>query len=703
MNVKKDIRFRVYVAFTCICLFGLAIILKAASIQIKEGEELRQQAFEMHMRTDTMYAERGNIYTETGELLCSSIPQFDIHLDPTVVRKDTFYKYIDTLSRGIYGILGTKSAGYYRQALLKAYSDSNHYFELCRKITYDKYLALRSLPVFSKGKRRGGFIADAQTKRVRPYDMLAARTIGLWRKNAQNVGLEGTFDSLLSGRNGSRIVQKMSGGVFMPVEGTEYEPQNGEDIVTTIDLNIQNVAQHAMMSVLEQYQCLYGTAIVMEVQTGKIRALVNLGRDSATGNYIEKQNYALTPAEPGSTFKLVTLLSLLNDGQINVEDMVDCEGGAIRFGNRVMRDSHLGLRSLTIRDAYAHSSNAAMAKLAFRAYEKDPQKFIEHLEAYGIDKRTGIDIAGEPRPLVLKPGHRDWNSTTLPWMATGYGIMITPLRTCMLYNGIANNGRMMQPYLVSGVKRYGELVEEFAPTCVMEKMGDSSTIRQLRACTEEVVATGTGKHIKSPHYKISGKTGTAQVADRIEGRWYPYSAGIYQGSFVGYFPSDAPRYTICVVIRTRPHAGSYYGGTLAAPVFRMISDKIFASAMGAWAGPLDSIAQKSKRVLKGRQTTASTNARLMQELGVKVSQEALASGDLSQISSDTNRNVSIVSQPVLRGIVPNVSGMSLRDAVYLLERNGLHVDVQGRGRVRAQSIAPGSSIARGQSIILQLS
>lgn len=703
MNVKKDIRFRVYVAFTCICLFGLAIILKAASIQVKEGEELRQQAFDMHMRSDTMYAERGNIYTEDGEMLCSSIPQFDIHLDPTVVRKDTFYKYIDTLSRGIYEILGTKSPKYYRDALDKAYTDSNHYFELCRKITYDKYLALRNLPVFNKGKRRGGFISDAQTKRVRPYDMLAARTIGLWRKNAQNVGLEGTFDSLLRGRNGSRIIQKMSGGVYMPVEGTEYEPQNGEDIVTTIDLNIQNVAQHAMMSVLEKYQCLYGTAIVMEVKTGKIRALVNLGRDSASGEYIEKQNYALTPAEPGSTFKLVTLLSLLNDGQINVDDMLDCEGGAIRFGNRVMKDSHLGLHTMTIRDAYAHSSNVGMAKLAWRAYEKEPMKFIKHLQDFGVDKRTGIDISGEPRPVLVKPGDKAWGGTSLAWMATGYGVIITPLRTCMLYNGIANNGRMMKPYLVSGIKRYGELVEEFAPTCVMERMGDSSTIAQLRRCTAEVVATGTGKHIKSPHYNISGKTGTAQVADRIEGHWYPYSAGIYQGSFVGYFPTEAPKYTICIVIRTRPHAGSYYGGTLAAPVFRMISDKIFASAMGAWTGPLDSIAEKSKRVLAGRQTTASTNARLMKELGVKVNSDALKSGELSQITSDTNRNVSLVSQPVERGIVPNVSGMSLRDAVYLLERNGMHVDVQGRGRVRAQSIAPGSAIAKGQSITLQLS
>ncbi len=276
--------------------------------------------------------------------------------------------------------LRTKSPGIYKAELLQAYADSNHYYELCKKITYDKYIALRSLPIFRLGKRRGGFIADAQTKRIRPYDMLASRTIGLWRKNAQNIGLEGTFDSLLRGINGSRIVQKMTGGVYMPVEGTEYEPQNGYDVVTTIDLNIQNVAENAMMSVLEKYQCLYGTAIVMEVNTGKIRGLVNLGRDSATGKYIEKQNYAMTPAEPGSTFKLTTLLSLLNDGLINVEDMVNCEGGAIRFYNRVMRDSHLGLGALSIKDAYAHSSNAAMAKLAFNAYSKEPEKFIKHLE-----------------------------------------------------------------------------------------------------------------------------------------------------------------------------------------------------------------------------------------------------------------------------------------------------------------------------------
>jgi cell division protein FtsI (penicillin-binding protein 3) len=703
VNVKKDIRFRVYIAFTCICLLGLAIILKAASIQVNEGNELRQLARDMHLRTDTLYAERGNIMTEDGQLLCSSIPQFDIHLDPSVVKPDTFYKYLDTLSSGIYQVLRTKTPGIYKAELKRAYQDSNHYYELCRNITYDKYQALRLLPVFKLGKRRGGFIADPETKRINPYGSLAFRTIGLWRKNAQSVGLEAKYDTLLRGTNGSRILQKMTGGVFMPVEGTEYEPLNGLDVETTIDLNIQNVAEHSLMSVLQQYQCLYGTAIVMEVKTGKIRALVNLGRDSASGNYLEKENYALKPAEPGSTFKLVTLLSLLNDGLIKVEDNVNCEGGAIAFGNRVMRDSHLGLGVLSIKDAYAHSSNAAMAKLASQNYYKEPEKFIAHLQKLQIDKKTGIDIGGETSPRLLKPGQRDWNNTTLPWLATGYGVMINPLRTCMLYNGIANDGRMMKPYLVNAVRQYGKVVEQFEPVAVLERMGDTSTIRQLQDCVKEVVLSGTAHHIMSPHYGIGGKTGTAQVADQIEGRWYPYSAGIYQGSFVGYFPTDKPKYTICVVIRTRPHAGSYYGGLLAAPVFRMISDKIFASGMGAWSGPLDSVAKVSEKKVSGRQTTLASYNEVMSALGMSVIKDAVDKRAIAEVTVDTGRNVRLRPKQLIKGIVPDVAGMSLRDAVYLLETSGLQVQVVGRGRVQWQSLPAGTSSSKGQPITIQLS
>lgn len=701
MNVKKDIRFRVYIAFTFICMMGAAIFFRALYLQVKDGKELRQEAFDMHMRTDTMYAERGNIYTEDGQLLCSSIPQFDIHLDPTVVKKDSFFKYIDTLSRGIYSILQIKSPAILKAELRKAYLDSNHYYQLAKYVTYDKYLALRSLPVFCLGKRRGGFIADASTKRINPYGMLAFRTIGLWRKNAKNVGLEGTFDSVLSGTNGSRLVQKMTGGVYMPVEGTEFEPQNGEDLITTIDLNIQNVAEHSMLQVLEKYNCLYGTAVVMEVNTGKIAALVNLGYDEKSNSYLENQNYALVPAEPGSTFKLVTLMSLLNDHYINVDDIVDCEGGRIAFGPRVMKDSHFGLGRITIRDAYAHSSNAAMAKLAWQYYSKNPEKFIKHLEAFQVDKRTGIDIAGEPRPRVIKPGTKDWSGTTLPWMATGYGVMINPIRTCMLYNGVANGGKMMRPYLVSGVKAYGKEIQHFDPEVVMQ-MGDSSAIAQMQSCTREVVLSGTGKHIKSPNYEISGKTGTSQVADLIDGKWYGYQAKIYQGSFVGYFPSDKPRYTICVAIRTKPHSSSYYGGTLAAPVFRMISDKIFASGMGTWETPLDSIARTVKKSFNGRQTTSASYKEILAGLGLNGGSMHQNPSELVQATTDSAHALALHKQALTRGTVPDVSGMSLRDAVYLLEKQGMNVLVEGRGSVRSQSVAAGAVVVKGQSIKIQL-
>ena len=368
-----------------------------------------------------------------------------------------------------------------------------------------------------------------------------------------------------------------------------------------------------------------------------------------------------------------------------------------------MRDSHLGNGVLTIRNAYAHSSNAAMAKLAFQHYYKEPEKYIRHLEELGVDKKTGIDIGGEPRPRVIKTKDKDWSGTTLPWMATGYGVLITPLRTCMLYNGIANGGKMMKPYLVASIREYGKDVKHFEPTIVMEKMGDSSTISQLQSCMREVVLSGTAHHIMSPHYGIAGKTGTAQVADRIDGKWYPYTAGVYQGSFVGFFPTDKPRYTICVVIRTKPHSGAYYGGLLAAPVFRMISDKIFASGMGAWSGPLDSIALKSDKTIIGRQTTAAAYQQLMAALGLKISQEGLAGSSIAQVTTDTNKAAALHERPVIKGTVPDVSGMGLRDAVYLLELSGLQVQVRGRGAVQTQSIAPGTPTIKGQAIILQLS
>jgi len=704
VDVKKDIRFRVYIAFTCICAMGLAIIVMAAMIQLREGDRLRGLSNQMHLRTDTLYAERGNIYSEDGQLLCSSIPQFDAYVDFTVIHADTFRRYIDTLSQCLSQLFRDQSPQQYRQRLETGRREGRRYFSLRKNMAYYDYQALRSFPVFNKGSRRGGLIIETRTRRINPYGILAYRTIGLWRpaiwingKVQKNViGLEATYDSVLNGINGSRVLRKHTGSVWMPVQGTEVEPQNGRDIVTTLDFNIQDVAEHALKSVVEQYQCKYGTCIVMEVQTGKIRAMVNLGRQS-DGSYWEDFNYAMIPTEPGSTFKLATLLALLNDDYIKVTDMVNAEGGAIRFGNRVMKDSHLGLGVLSIKDAFAHSSNAAMAKLAYQHYFKNPEKYIAHLKRLGLNRPTGIDLAGERRTRIIEPKDRDWSATTLPWMATGYGVLVSPLHTCMLYNAVANNGRMMQPYLVHAIREYGRDVQVFPPHELM-RIGDSSVVAQLQACVKEVAISGTAKHIRSPFYSIAGKTGTAQVADK----GISYKDGVYQGSFVGYFPADHPRYTITVVIRTKPHSGAYYGGTIAAPVFRMIADKVFATGLGSWEGPLDSFARVGGKEIPAGMATARNYEILLHAMhrhaAASTPQDAI-----TQLQVDSARRIALTPVTAVRGRVPEVTGMGLKDAVFVLERAGMQVQIQGSGIVKAQSVAPGTPVTKGQTIILQLS
>ena len=665
-------------------------------IQIKEGPKLRALAKEMHTRFDTLLAERGNIYTESGVLLSSSIPEFEVHIDFSVIDSGLFTKNIDSLSNCVARLFKDKPASQYKEDFIRAYNEENKYYLLGRKLKYYQYEALRTFPIFNKGKGYGGFIEDTKEKRVTPYNMLAYRTIGVFRDSNVS-GLEATYNRDLVGENGRRVVQKSTGNVWVPIEGSEVDPQNGRDIVTTLDINVQDVAEHALMSILQKYECLYGTCIVMEVSTGKIRTLVNLGRQP-DGSYWEDFNYAMIPTEPGSTFKLATLLSLLNDKLINVDQIVDAEGGAIRFGNRIMKDSHLGLGAMPIWKAYAESSNAALAKLGYTYYKDNPSKYVQHLKDFHLDRPTGIDLLGERKTHIIMPGTDEWSNTTLPWMATGYGVLVSPLHTCMLYNSIANNGKMMKPYLVSAIKEYGKEVKSFKPTMVAE-VGDSSTVAQLQKCMRAVITEGTAKGIESPYYTMAGKTGTAQVCDK----GIRYSDGVYQGSFVGFLPAEQPKYTICVVIRTKPHSAAYYGGAIAAPVFRMVADKIFSENMGAWEGPLDSLAKNGTFKIPAKAATARSYQVMLDAIGKPMQLQDDSKNMLMQMSVDSNKRIVTEEKKVYRNIMPDVTGMSLKDAVYMLEMNGLQVQVRGKGKVKLQSVTPGTIIAKGQNITLQLS
>lgn len=693
MNIKKDIRFRVYIAFTCMCLLGLAILIKAAMMQVKEGPKLRAMSKNMHTRTTTLPAERGNIYTENNDLLCSTIPLFDVHIDFSVIDSAVFATKADTLAMQLAGMFKDRSAQAYSRELKKAYRAEQKYWLLAKNIQYGQFQQLRGFAILNRGKARGGFIVESKINRVNPYGMLAYRTIGLWRENAQTVGLEATCDSLLRGQEGTRVEQKMTGGGWMPIDGSVIEPRNGKDIVTTLDLDIQGIAEYAVKNVCEQYNLQYGTCVVMEVATGKIRAMVNLGSQE-DGSYFEDFNYAMIPTEPGSVFKLVTLAALFNDKYITADNIVDAEGGAKRFGNLTMKDSHLGLGKMKIRDAFAHSSNTAHAILAQQYYGTQPEKFVAHLKKLHLHEKTGIDLAGERRPVVKNPESKTWSKTTLPWMATGYEVQITPLHTCMLYNAVANNGKMMRPYLVSEVREYGNTIYRKEPQ-VVETIGDSATVAQLRSCVEEVALTGTAKSIQSPFYTIAGKTGTAQVADK----GIKYSDGAYQGSFVGYFPANEPKYTIVVVMRTKKRAGSYYGGTIAAPVFRMIADRVFAAGKG-FDMPADSLDKKKQLPIVAQKATADNYNVLLGAIGKHI--QLPAENTMQYIYADSAKKIIAKAQPVYKGLVPDVSGMGLKDAVYLLEKQGLLIRIYGKGKVRAQSIAPGTIARRGSEITLEL-
>lgn len=695
MNIRKDIRFRVYVAFTCICLFGAAILVKAVRMQVEEGPRLRAMAERMHTKTNVLEAERGNIYTEDNDLLCSTLPVFDVHIDFSVIDSTLFYQNVDTLAIQLASILKDKTPAAYRRELKKRYrkKDKNKYWLLCRKVHYEDFQALRGCRVFNKGQNRGGFIAESKTDRINPYKGLAYRTIGLYREDGRTVGLEAKYDSLLRGHEGSQVVTKMTGGVWMPMAGSIIEPRNGKDIVTTIDLDIQGIAEYAVEDMCKKFDLQYGTCVVMEVATGKVRALVNLGYQP-DGSYYEDFNYAMLPTEPGSVFKLVTLTALLNDGYIKVSDMVDAEGGLKRFGNLTMRDSHLGTHKLTIKDAFAHSSNTAHGILAERYYAKNPERFIKQVKKLHLHEKTGIDLLGERSSVVKSPESKYWSRTTLPWMATGYEVQITPLHTCMLYNAVANDGKMMRPYLVSEVRQYGKTIYKKKPEVIEESIGDSATVAQLQACVEEVALTGTAKGIRSPFYSIAGKTGTAQVADR----GIKYSDGVYQGSFVGYFPANEPRYTIAVVMRTKKAARTYYGGSIAAPVFKMVADRVFAGGKG-WDIPTDSVAPS--KLLVAQKAIGYDYNILLDAIGRPAKTAGESKMQQVVVGEENNKLIAQV-QKIQKGLVPDVSGMGLKDAVFLLEREGLLVHIKGKGKVRAQSLAPGTLVKRGTEITLEL-
>lgn len=651
-------------------------------------------------------AERGSIYSEDGNMLSTSIPVFDIYIDfgAEGLREKQgkrFYNNIDSLSISLANLFNDASAKDYKKELSVAYKNEDRYYLLKRKISFEQYKQLRDFVLVKEGRNKSGFIIDVKDSRVNPYVLLANRTIGLSRGDtSKNVGLERTYDSLLKGQTGQRLV-RYAAGVYVPVDGAEIEPENGKDIITTIDTYIQDVAENALLKMMVMNNSLHGSCIVMETATGKIKAIANLGK-RPDGTYLEDYNYGIgKKTEPGSIFKLATLLSLLEDKYVDTGSIVDCEGGSKLFYGLKIRDSHLGTGKITVKQAFAMSSNVAFAKLAEQYYHSNPTQFYNHLHQLRLDTATGIDIVGQAFPLIKKPWGKFWGATTLPFMAHGYEELITPLHMLMVYNAVANNGKMMKPYLVNAVRYMGADVKLFTPQVLVEKICSDETLGKLKACLLEVVEGkhGTAHSLKTDLYSFAGKTGTAVTA--LDNRGYNKANKIYQSSFIGFFPADKPMYSISVVIQNGNESRLAYGGVVSAPVFREVADKIYASNISSH--PFFKAASVSDSTTYNYYGLKNDINKILSVLNMPYLDSAVAGYWRTIDMYDNKIILNAINNPSAQSeVMPRVLGLGLKDAVYMLENYGLKVTAAGRGKVIYQSLQAGTTFTKGQTINIQL-
>ena len=708
METRKDILWRSYLIFIVMLAFGVAIFSKAFYIQNVEGKYWKSLSDSLQLGYKEMAADRGTIFSEDGKILSSSIPLFDIYLDfgsKGIQEKNgkKFKENIDSLSIQLSSILQEKTAGAYKRELMGVFNNKNQFYLLQKNIDFNQCKALRNTSFIKLNKNSNGFIFKEKEKRLAPFGILAKRTIGLSREYIgedgkivnTNVGLEKTYDSLLRGVSGKRLVRRISGGATVPVdEGLEVEPQNGKDLISTIDVNIQNVAEQALLKVLTENECANGTCIVMEVKTGKIKAIANLGRN-INGEYAEDFNYAVNRSEPGSTFKLMTMLALLEDQYVTLSQHINIEDGRWQYKDKIVRDSEVHQRSdVTIQEAFELSSNVGMAKLAITYYSQNPRKYLKHLERLHLTQRSGVDLLGESYPLIPDPKKKDWSATSLPWMSFGYNVAVSPLQTLMVYNAVANNGKMMRPYLVNSIVHNGEVVKSFSPVTLVDSICSQTTLKQLKICLEGVIKTGTGKGMLNNFYTLAGKTGTAQVANDNKG----YIDGVYQSSFAGYFPAENPKYSCIVVINNKPNAKKYYGVQVAGPVFTDIANKLFTVDSDLYSSFIHKKYVDSTKVEWNGSSKDFKKIAKHLSSSIHLNQQK---GEWSKVSSNKTAFVGSTWNTKYE-VMPDLKGFGLRDALEVMEKQQLQIIATGKGKVIAQSIQSGTAIQKGQTIYITL-
>ncbi len=700
MEIKKDIMWRIYLVFACFLLFGIAICIQIFRIQFVEGDYWRSKADSLTTQIRSIEASRGNIFSSDGSLLATSVPIYDIRMDLKAdgLTEEAFKKNVDSLSLCLSNLFNDKSKSEYNHELHEAWNDGSRYFLIQKNVHYTQMKTLKQFPLFRLGKYKGGLMIQQRNIRELPFKELAQRTIGTLR-DVKPVGIEASFDGSLQGASGSRLMQRIAGGVWMPLNDKEVvEPKDGNDIITTINVNIQDVAENALGEHLIKNNADHGCVVVMEVETGNIVAIANLSKTS-DGSYKENFNYAIAEAtEPGSTMKLASLVAGIDDGLIDLDEIIDVGNGEMTYCGQPMRDAHPPKKSrLTVREAFMTSSNVGISKIITHYYAKRQQDFLDKLKSFGLNSKLGLQIEGEGKPRIKSAKDKDWNPcVSLPWTSIGYEVLISPLQTLTFYNAIANNGRMVKPKFVKEIRYHGQLVKSFPTEIIRDSIVSQSTIAKAHELLEAVIDSGTGKALKNVNYKVAGKTGTAQIQKPKFG--YDKSHMTYQASFAGYFPADRPKYS-CIAVVYAPSGGEYVGGAVSAPIFKEIADKVFSNDMQLH-NELVASNSENKNIPETKAGQNKDLNKVLTGLNVKVLRK---NNDSKWVStSATADGVVMTERKTQFGSVPNVIGMGIRDAIYLLENSGLNVRVNGKGAVKKQSLDPGTKIMRGQKIMIEL-
>lgn len=695
-NKKREILIRAYLGFAFIFLLGMAIIGRAFYIQTAEGHYYRSLADSLTIFPKTVFAERGNIYSADGRLLATTLPTFDIRMDfkTTLAHPEIFKENIDSVSLLLAQMFPEKTAAQYKSEMIRERRKKNRYYLLKRNVSFNQLNEMKHWPMFREGQYKSGMIALQEDKRLHPFLLLAKRTIGAINDDGGIVGLEKQFDTELKGREGTIMVQKIAGGVTVPLDSKEeIAAQPGKDIYTTIDIELQDVAEDALMRALQHHAADHGCVVLMEVKTGRIKAMANLGlvKDSTYG---EIQNYAIGEAtEPGSTFKLATVASLIEDGIVTKDSKVFVGDGKYTVYNKLIAD-HDAPESpeITLQRAFEESSNVAMASLADKNYSAFREKYYRHLVEFGFNKKINIELPGAAKPVLRGP--QKWSGVSAAYLAHGYELAITPLHTLTFYNAIANNGVMVQPHIVEKIKSYNATIDSTVTEILNPQVCSEKTIAQLRKMLEGVVEQGTASNLKTDYLHVAGKTGTAVVSQGKTG----YNASgkkIYRASFCGYFPAENPQYSMIVMINS-PSANGYYGNVVAGSIFKEVADKVYSLNLNMHKAVNEPLAaQKSLPVIhKG---AASDLKSIYAFLGMEMNH---VDGEWATVHTSANRFL-LAQNEITGSTVPDVSGMSLKDALYLLESTGIKVNVIGKGTVVKQSIV-GEKITKGTSITIEL-